>query len=86
MASAPSGVSATPYYTTANVLLNWTVNGPYASQKIERQKGDGTGTITTVVDGLGGTDASYTDATVALDSYYQYRVSGTTSGTTPSGR
>ena len=82
MASAPSGVSAIPYFTTAQVAVKWTVNGPYASQKIERQKGDGTGAITTVVDGLGGTVASYTDATVALDSYYQYRVSGTTSGGT----
>ena len=81
MASAPSGVSAVAYFTTAGVLIGWTINGPYASQKIERQKGDGTGAITTVVDGLGAV-SSYTDATVALDSYYQYRVSGTTSGGT----
>lgn len=81
-ASAPTGVITTPFYTTANVLVKWTVNGPYASQKIERQKGDGTGDITTVVDGLGGTVASYTDATVSLDGYYQYRVSGTAGGVT----
>ena len=82
MASAPSGVSAIPYSTTAQVTVGWTVNGPYASQKIERQKGDGTGAITTVVGGLGGTVTTYADTTVALDSYYQYRVSGTTSGGT----
>lgn len=81
MASAPSGVTAVGAYYTAQVVVSWTPNGPYVEQVVERQAGDGTGAVTTVAT-LSGTATTTTDATVALDTYYQYRVKGTTSGGT----
>ena len=89
MASAPVITAVTQWaqntYSSPWLRIGITNNGPYnQGMSVERQKGDGTGAITTIA-GWGSDDGStgyWIDTTAGADNYWQYRVKGVHNGTT----